>query len=73
MAKIFQIIFTLLAALCIAAAIPVGAYIGWTWCIALLLAGAAFAVAMFLVKGGNPFHKAKANKNPEDGGEEKDG
>lgn len=73
MAKIFQIIFTVLAVLCIAAALPVGGFVGWIYCIILFLAGAAFAVAMLLVKGGNPFRKQKPKPGGENATEEEHG
>lgn len=57
MTKILRYCFCILAVLCAAAIIPVGALVGWIY--ALLCAGGmtVFAALLLLVKDGNPFRR----------------
>ena len=50
--KILRITFCILSALCLAAAIPIGAFFGWIWLVGLLIAAALFALLMFGAKNG---------------------
>lgn len=50
--KILRITFCILSALCLAAAIPIGAFFGWVWLVGLLIAAALFALLMFGAKNG---------------------
>lgn len=79
---ILQIVFTILAALCVAAVIPVGALVAWGW-------GAFFALLAFLFfvfmkicktqvelqtvkKGDFPANEAIENPNDEDNSAEEE-
>ena len=57
MTKILRYCFCILAVLCAAAIIPVGALVGWIY--ALLCAGGmtVFAALLLLVNDGNPFRR----------------
>ena len=60
MLLILQITFTILSALCIAAFVPVGAFLGWTWAIGLALAALMFFMLMKLCKQSLQFREESA-------------
>lgn len=57
MTKIFRYCFTILAVLCAAAIIPVGALLGWIYALFCALGMALFAVLLMLFKDGIPFRR----------------
>ena len=50
MLLVLQITFTILSALCIAAFMPIGAWLGWDWAIGCALVAGVFFVLMLLCK-----------------------
>ena len=56
-----QIIFTIISALFIAAVLPVGAFLGWTYAIICALCAVFFYVAMLLCKQARGVDHSTAN------------
>lgn len=50
MLGVLKTVFCILSCLCLAAAIVIGAFFGWLYCILLLAVAALFAGLMFFVK-----------------------
>ncbi|MBQ8308880.1 MAG: hypothetical protein IJX96_03500 [Clostridia bacterium] len=61
-----QIAFTILSALCIAAVIPLGVWLGWTWAIAFGLAAFLFFGLMLLCKQTLSFRNSEKQNPPTD-------
>ena len=67
-----QITFTVLSALCVAAFMPIGAWLGWGWAIGCALVAVVFFLLMLLCKQSLQMKQApKIDENPEKD-EEKD-
>ena len=65
MLLILQITFTILSALCIAAFMPAGTFLGWPWAIGLALAAVMFFMLMKLCKQSLQFREEEAQKEKE--------
>ena len=61
-----QIALTILSALCVAAVIPLGVWLGWTWTIGLALAALLFFGLMLLCKQTLAFREQEKQNTPKD-------
>ena len=50
----FQIFFIVLSAICVAGTIPIGAWLGWTWVLALVFGAVLFYFLSMLCKSARP-------------------
>lgn len=66
MLLVLQITFTILSALCVAAFMPLGAWLGWGWAIGCALVAVVFFLLMLLCKQSLQMKQApQIDKNPE--------
>ena len=59
MFQILRIVFCILACICTTAGFFIGAYFGFGYAMIAFAAAIVFALMMFFVKDGNPFHREK--------------
>lgn len=62
MFTVLKIICCIIAALCVAAVIPLGAIFGWAVCVSVLAGAVIFGALTFWLKDGNPFTKKEERK-----------
>ena len=70
MQKILQIVFTIISALCVAAVLPVGAFLGFTWAIVLALVAFTFYLLMLTCKQAQIAKEAETKKDDSSAQEE---
>lgn len=66
-----QIALTILSALAVAAVIPLGAFLGWTWAIVCALLACLFYILMLLCKQARPHEQEQEKQSTQTPDEEK--
>lgn len=61
MMKTLRIIFTILCAICLAAAMPLGTFFDWLWALPCLLLAGIFFMLMWICKSAQEAKEAKQN------------
>lgn len=62
MFSVLKVICCVIAALCVAAVIPLGAIFGWIACVSALAGAIVFGTLTVWLKDGNPFRKKEERK-----------